>query len=97
MYTKINMDRAPKYSNGCSREVAWSGNAKCEKPESISLNELPLVPESWCYCSVETICTELFLGLTSKVDYVDDGGVPLVRARDISGGHLSFTEVQCIS
>ncbi|MGC3976089.1 MAG: restriction endonuclease subunit S [Nitrospira sp.] len=77
--------------------VEWSVNEKCEKPESISLNELPPVPESWCYCSAETICTELFLGLTSKVDYVDEGGVPLVRARDISGGHLSFTEVRCIS
>ncbi len=79
-----------------SREE-WSGKGIYNKPESFSLNELPPVPESWCYCSADTICTELFLGLTSKVDYVEDGGVPLVRARDISGGHLSFTEARCIS
>jgi type I restriction enzyme S subunit len=43
------------------------------------------------------VCEELFLGLTSKVDYVNEGGFPLIRATDINKGILSFDNVKCIS
>ncbi|HYF69936.1 MAG TPA: restriction endonuclease subunit S [Ohtaekwangia sp.] len=43
------------------------------------------------------ICDELFLGLTSTVDYVEQGGYPLIRATDIRGGKLSFENVKYIS
>lgn len=43
------------------------------------------------------LCEELFLGLTSKVDYVDSNGVPLIRATDINKGELSFKNVKFIS
>ena len=43
------------------------------------------------------LCEELFLGLTSKVDYVDEGGFPLIRAKDINKGVLSFDKVKYIS
>ena len=43
------------------------------------------------------LCIELFLGLTSKVDYVDDGGFPLVRATDINKGVLDLSNVKYIS
>ena len=43
------------------------------------------------------LCEELFLGLTSKVDYVDEGGFPLVRTTDINGGVLCFDNVKFIS
>ena len=46
---------------------------------------------------VEEVCDELFLGLTSKVDYVDKGGFPLIRAKDINNGILSFKEAKYIS
>lgn len=42
-------------------------------------------------------CEELFLGLTSKVDYVDTGGYPLVRAKDINKGVLDLSKAKCIS
>jgi type I restriction enzyme S subunit len=43
-------------------------------------------------------CEDLFLGLTSKVDYVDGtNGFPLIRAKDINKGELSFKEVKFIS
>jgi type I restriction enzyme S subunit len=43
------------------------------------------------------LCDELFLGLTSKVDYVEEGGFPLIRAKDINKGVLSFEKVKFIS
>jgi len=43
------------------------------------------------------LCEELFLGLTSKVDYVNCNGVPLIRATDINKGELSFKNVKFIS
>ena len=46
---------------------------------------------------LENLCDELFLGLTSKVDYVENGGYPLVRATDINTGILSFKNVKFIS
>jgi type I restriction enzyme S subunit len=45
----------------------------------------------------ENVCEELFLGLTSKVEYVETGGFPLVRASDISGGSLDLSNVKYIS
>ena len=43
------------------------------------------------------LCNELFLGLTSKVEYVEKGGFPLIRAKDINKGVLSFEKVKYIS
>jgi type I restriction enzyme S subunit len=46
---------------------------------------------------VSDVCRELFLGLTSKVDYVETGGFPLVRATDINKGVLDLRNVKYIS
>lgn len=46
---------------------------------------------------VTDICDDIFLGLTSKVDYVREGGVPLVRANNMTSGQLSFDDVRYIS
>ncbi len=42
-------------------------------------------------------CEDLFLGLTSKVDYVESNGYPLIRAKDINTGELKFDDVKFIS
>jgi len=42
-------------------------------------------------------CESLFLGLTSKVDYVESEGYPLIRAKDINTGELKFDDVKYIS
>ena len=46
---------------------------------------------------ISDVCKELFLGLTSKVDYVETGGFPLVRATDINKGVLDLRNVKYIS
>ncbi len=51
----------------------------------------------WSPNGLQEVTDNVFLGLTTKVDYVDDGGVPLIRAKDISSGKLSFDDVLFIS
>lgn len=55
------------------------------------------VPEDWDVYKLKHACSEIFLGLTSKVDYVETNGVPLVRALNISGGVLDLTTAREIS
>jgi type I restriction enzyme S subunit len=55
------------------------------------------IPESWEVVSFENTTSEIFLGLTTKVDYVESNGVPLVRATDVNTGFLSFEKVKYIS
>jgi type I restriction enzyme S subunit len=55
------------------------------------------IPAHWEVKRLRHCCSAIFLGLTSRVDYVAEGGVPLVRAKDFSSGRLSFAEVRCIS
>lgn len=55
-------------------------------------------PKGWEVHALGKLCEDLFLGLTSKVDYVDDdSGYPLVRAKDINTGELKFDDVKFIS
>jgi type I restriction enzyme S subunit len=60
--------------------------------------EVGVIPEDWRVVPITRITREIFLGLTSKVDYVEQGGgVPLIRATDIAGGRLSFASARMIS
>jgi type I restriction enzyme S subunit len=55
------------------------------------------IPNHWSIIRLRHACSTIFLGLTSKVDYVEEGGVPLVRALNISGGVLDLSDVRTIS
>lgn len=56
------------------------------------LNEKKYLP-----IKLDEVCDDIFLGLTSKVDYVESEGYPLIRATDINSGKLSFENVRYIS
>ena len=47
--------------------------------------------------NVVDICDDIFLGLTAKVDYVEEDGIPLVRANNMTSGVLDLSDVKCIS
>jgi len=66
-------------------------------PEGYKQTEIGMIPEDWGVEGITKYCQEIFLGLTSKVDYVNHGGVPLIRATDISNGRLSFQNALFIS
>lgn len=53
--------------------------------------------KGWDIVGIDTVCNDIFLGLTNKVDYVETGGYPLVRTTDIKGGKLSFENAKYIS
>ncbi len=55
------------------------------------------VPKSWLLIRFRHSCSHIFLGLTSKVDYVEEGGVPLVRLSNIQGGKLDLSNARYIS
>jgi type I restriction enzyme, S subunit len=59
--------------------------------------EVGVIPENWEAQPITNVTHAIFLGLTSKVDYVSNGGIPLVRASDIASGRLSFFEARSIS
>jgi len=59
--------------------------------------EVGVIPENWDVKPITRVTSEIFLGLTSKVDYVNHGGVPLIRATDIAGGQLTFDAARSIS
>jgi type I restriction enzyme S subunit len=65
------------------------------KPSGVSwLGEIPC---GWSIVRLRRACSDIFLGLTSTVDYVDEGGYPLVRAVNIAGDKLDLTEARFIS
>lgn len=59
--------------------------------------EVGLIPLDWKSEKITSVSTEIFLGLTAKVDYVKYKGVPLIRASDIAKGRLDFSKVKTIS
>jgi type I restriction enzyme S subunit len=59
--------------------------------------EVGIIPEDWECKEILNCASEIFLGLTTKVDYVLTNGIPLVRATDIASGKLDFTEAREIS
>ena len=59
--------------------------------------EVGVIPENWDVKPITRVTSEIFLGLTSKVDYVNHGGIPLIRATDIAGGRLTFDAARSIS
>ena len=50
-----------------------------------------------CNYKLSDACSDVFLGLTSKVDYVEKNGIPLVRATNIKNGNIDFTTTRQIS
>lgn len=65
--------------------------------EGYKTTSLGIIPDNWNDVGIEECSKSIFLGLTSKVDYVEEGGYPLIRAKDISNGVISFKDVRYIS
>jgi len=72
------------------------GNFRSEQTHEFKDSLMGRIPVEWKVQGVTDICSEIFLGLTTKVDYVESG-VPLVRAKDINTGRLLFEETLEIS
>jgi len=64
---------------------------------SILADSLKKLPGDCLEIQLADACSEVFLGLTSKVDYVENEGVPLVRASNIKNGLIDFNATRSIS
>jgi type I restriction enzyme S subunit len=62
-------------------------------PEGYKQTEVGVIPESWEVIPITKATNEIFLGLTARVDYVESGGIPLVRATDIAKGKLALPDL----
>jgi|694.fasta_scaffold69589_2 type I restriction enzyme S subunit len=70
---------------------------KNQVPEGYKKTEIGVIPEDWDVVSITKATSAIFLGLTAKVDYVNSGGIPLIRATDIASGRLKFSDARSIS
>lgn len=91
--TQKQIDKLQDLKKATMNELLTRGIGHTEFKDS----ELGKIPKSWAMVDVSDVCKEIFLGLTSKVDYVDTGGFCLVRATDISKGVLDFSNAKQIS
>jgi len=91
--TQKQIDKLQDLKKGIMNELLTKGIGHTKFKDS----ELGRIPKDWAIVGVSDVCKEIFLGLTSKVDYVDTGGVYLVRATDISKGVLDFSKTKQIS
>lgn len=64
---------------------------------SLLADSLKKLPGNCLEMQLADACTEVFLGLTSKVDYVESEGIPLVRASNIKSGLIDFDSARHIS
>jgi type I restriction enzyme S subunit len=80
-----------------TKGIDENGNIRSEETHNFKDSPLGRIPVEWDIQRVTSICDEIFLGLTSKVDYVEEQGVPLIRATDISSGQLLFKDALSIS
>lgn len=70
---------------------------KNQVPEGYKKTEIGVIPEDWEIVPITKATSAIFLGLTAKVDYVNSGGIPLIRASDIASGRLKFSDARTIS
>ena len=91
--TTAQINKLKDLKTGMMQELLTKGIGHTEFKDS----PVGRIPKAWDVHGIYDVCNEIFLGLTSKVDYVEVGGVPLVRATDISKGVLSFSNVRKIS
>lgn len=66
--------------NGFLEKLGFEGVRMKKIPEGYKETELGVIPQEWEIKQIDDVAEEIFLGLTSKVDYVENGGFPLVRA-----------------
>lgn len=65
--------------------------------QSLLLDVLKKLSNKSTNYKLSDACNDVFLGLTSKVDYVEKNGIPLVRATNIINGNIDFENTRKIS
>jgi type I restriction enzyme S subunit len=91
--TQAQIDKLKDLKTGMMQELLTNGIGHTEFKDS----PVGRIPTEWEVGGIYDYCSEIFLGLTAKVDYTESEGVFLVRATDISKGRLSFDKARKIT
>ena len=68
-----------------------------KQPQSANTEELPDLPSTWVWATVESLSTKVVDGVHKKPDYVDDG-IPFVTVRNLTAGRgTSFENLNYVS
>lgn len=71
--------------------------AKYKEPEPVDVNDLPELPEGWCWTNVETISTKVSDGVHKKPNYVESG-IPFLKVKDLTcGPGISFENTSFVT
>lgn len=70
---------------------------KYREPKPPDIDNLPNLPEGWCWATVEGISTKVVDGVHKKPHYVD-GGVPFVSVKNLTAGPgIDFEQVKFVT
>ncbi|MBL0711510.1 MAG: restriction endonuclease subunit S [Colwellia sp.] len=96
--TQAQIDKLKDLKTGMMQELLTNGIGNNGKPHT-KFKDSPVgkIPAEWEVGGIYDYCSEVFLGLTAKVDYTESEGIFLVRATDISKGILSFDKARKIT
>lgn len=100
---KINFSRRLKWEKKQLEEFSKKGKkpsnetwkAKYPEPDSLDVNDLPNIPESWEWCSLSSIAEHIVDGTHHTPTYVDNG-IPFISAKDIINGQIHFEHCRMI-
>jgi type I restriction enzyme, S subunit len=97
LITKYERVRTGLMQDLLTKGVDEQGRIRSEATHTFKDSPLGRVPLEWDVKPISELCNDIFLGLTTKVEYVEQGGNYLIRAKDINAGELSFDEALQIS
>ena len=91
--TESILKKTEELKKGLMQQLLTKGIGHTE----LKKTDIGEIPSDWRMGLITDFCKEIFLGLTSKVDYVEENGIPLVRATDINKGVLNLKKARLIS
>lgn len=79
------------------REPPKNWKAKYKEPVAPKTTDLPLLPEGWCWASVEQISTKVVDGVHQKPRYVSRG-IPFITVKNLTAGPaISFERLNYVT
>jgi type I restriction enzyme S subunit len=85
-------DRAPEeYEPYLPKSDKWK--EKYDEPEPPDTGDLPVLPEGWCWATVDQVSVMSQYGTSDKAKY-EYSGIPVLRMGNIQGGQLDYSDLK---
>jgi len=79
------------------RRRRWSESgkkAKYEEPALPDTNDLPDLPDGWCWATIDQLALAVTYGSSAKTDEGLEDGIPVLRMGNIVDGYLDYSELK---